>query len=298
MRRWFLPVVGVISLAVSGCSGNDVIVRKQVEMEGNIERLSQTDATLTARIGKFGDALAELQRQMQASAVDPQMVSQLKAQVDELNLKLADLKQSLAQVQQTQNQQAAAVHLASSHRSAVLATPPPVPRSDSPAPQVQHEPAPVPVVAAESKKASVAKAAPVRTVPVKAATRGASAKGSGKEAYAKAFALFTAGKYSRAAEAFEAFVKGDPSNRLAPNAYYWIGECHYSQKRYAQALQAFNTVASDYSKSEKVPDALLKAGLTQILMKEPDKGKETLRSLVERYPKSPAAAKAKEKASL
>jgi len=116
-----------------------------------------------------------------------------------------------------------------------------------------------------------------------------------QEAYMKAFGLFSSNKYNEAVAAFEAFIKAYPTNEYAGNAQYWIGECHYTQHDYPLALEAFNKVVSNYPKGHKVPDAMLKTGFTLISMNETVKAKATLQALVDKYPKSQAAAKAKER---
>ena len=116
-----------------------------------------------------------------------------------------------------------------------------------------------------------------------------------QEAYMKAFGLFSSNRYSEAIDAFDAFIRNHPTHEYAGNAQYWIGECHYTQRNYPLALEAFEKVMSGYPKGNKVPDAMLKAGYTLISMNESVRAKATLKALVEKYPKSPAAAKARER---
>jgi tetratricopeptide (TPR) repeat protein len=58
-----------------------------------------------------------------------------------------------------------------------------------------------------------------------------------------------------------AFIR-HPDSEYAGNAQYWIGECYYTQRDYARALEAFNKVIERYPKGQKVPDALLKVGFS------------------------------------
>lgn len=280
MQRWFWPVLGMFSLALVGCSGSDVIVRKQVEMEGTLDRLTQENAALNTRVTRLGDSLKDVQTQMKAAAGDPEVFNRFRAQVQEMYQKLAELDKGLLQVQQAQAQQAATVQQLTDQKGPHAATP-----VTETAPAPSQAPA-----ASESHAAAAAAHAEAKPAPAKEAR-----KRPAKEAYAKAFALFNAKNYSGAAEAFETMVKDEPASTLAPNAYYWAGECYYSQKRYARALESFSKVVSDYPKADKVPDALLKIGFTHISLKEQAKAKSTLKSLVEKYPKSAAAAKARER---
>ena len=47
-----------------------------------------------------------------------------------------------------------------------------------------------------------------------------------------------------------------PDHKLAGNAQYWIGECYYSQKRFAEAAEEFAKVEKLFPASPKVPAAL------------------------------------------
>jgi tol-pal system protein YbgF len=119
--------------------------------------------------------------------------------------------------------------------------------------------------------------------------------GGAQNAYMKAFGKFSSNDYPGAIEAFEAFIKAHPSSEYAGNAQYWIGECYYTQRNYPLALEAFNKVLAKYPNGHKGPDAMLKAGFTLISMNETSKGRGALQSLIDKYPKSQAAAKARER---
>ena len=116
-----------------------------------------------------------------------------------------------------------------------------------------------------------------------------------QNAYMKAFGLYSANNYPGAVEAFADFIKAYPKSEYAGNAQYWIGECYYTQHNYPLALDAFNKLLATYPKGNKVPDAMLKIGYTYINMNEPAKTKSALQSLIDKFPNSPAAMKARER---
>jgi tol-pal system protein YbgF len=120
-------------------------------------------------------------------------------------------------------------------------------------------------------------------------------KDNGGAAYTKAIGLFKAGKYPEAIESFTAYLKEYPGSVYAANAHYWIGECHYSRAEYAGALDAFRMVIENYPAGNKVPDAMLKAGYAFRAMNQPDSATSILETLVQKYPESAAAAKARTK---
>lgn len=114
-------------------------------------------------------------------------------------------------------------------------------------------------------------------------------------AYLKAFGLYSANNFAAAITAFEAFLAASPESEYAPNALYWIGECHYSQSDLPKAKAAFQKAAEKYPKSSKAPDALLKLGYTLAAMNEREKATALFQSLITTYPASPAATKARER---
>ncbi len=116
-----------------------------------------------------------------------------------------------------------------------------------------------------------------------------------QNAYLNAFGLFSANNYAAAAEAFAAFIKSYPESEHAGNAQYWLGECYYSDKLYAQAIETFNIVVNSSMQGPKVPDAMLKIGFSWYALNDPVKGQYVLLTLIEKFPSSEAAAKAKEK---
>ena len=73
----------------------------------------------------------------------------------------------------------------------------------------------------------------------------------------------------------------------------WLGECHYSQKKFDQAIAEFEAVANNYPGSQKVPSSLLKMGYSYLEMGNVSKGKIILGELVDKYPKTREAFLAK-----
>ena len=110
-----------------------------------------------------------------------------------------------------------------------------------------------------------------------------------------AFGLYSANKYGMAIDSFQSFLQKYPSTDFASNAQYWLGECYYTKSDLPNALDSFNKVVELYPKGKKVPDALLKIGYTLLAMNEPQKARNALASLIERFPDSPAADKGREK---
>jgi tol-pal system protein YbgF len=101
--------------------------------------------------------------------------------------------------------------------------------------------------------------------------------------------------YKIALSRFRDFLKKYPKSKLAGNAQYWIGECNYALKDFGQAIVDFDTVRSKYPQSDKVPAALLKQGLAFAELGEKVNARLVLQEVVEKYPQSPEAARAKQR---
>jgi len=110
-----------------------------------------------------------------------------------------------------------------------------------------------------------------------------------KALYMKAFYLFHDRDYETSRKTFERYLEV-ASNDLGDNAQFWIGECYYMQKKYRKAKEAYQAVLSNFPKSNKTADSLLKLGLSYRRLKNYEKSKQSWRSLIKRYPKSQAAA--------
>lgn len=108
-------------------------------------------------------------------------------------------------------------------------------------------------------------------------------------AYKAALALATSGRSAAAQAKFQEFLQTYPSSRYAPNAHYWIGECLYAQRRYADALLQFKEVTARYPRHHKSADALLKAGMTYNRLGDKENASLQYKALMADFPKSEAA---------
>ena len=100
--------------------------------------------------------------------------------------------------------------------------------------------------------------------------------------------------YKGALARFKDFLKKYPKSKLAGNAQYWIGECHYALKEFDQAILEFDAVRK-YPQSEKVPAALLKQGFAFAELGEKVNARLILQEVIEKYPQSPEAVRAKQR---
>jgi tol-pal system protein YbgF len=112
-----------------------------------------------------------------------------------------------------------------------------------------------------------------------------------KPAYDAALALVNHKQYAQALDAFAAFLVKWPDHPNADNAMYWRGESYFAQGDIAHASSEFEGLVARFPMGNKVPDALLKLGLCQQRLGDPQKAKAYLDQLQREYPRSDAARK-------
>ncbi|HEY3730447.1 MAG TPA: tol-pal system protein YbgF [Steroidobacteraceae bacterium] len=110
-----------------------------------------------------------------------------------------------------------------------------------------------------------------------------------KSAYTKAFDALKSNDYPGAISKFKDFLHAYPQSSLGGNAEYWLGEAYYVTHDYDDAAAAFRAVGDQYPQSAKVPDAMLKLGLTQVDQKKLTDARNTLKQVVQRFPGTDAA---------
>lgn len=112
--------------------------------------------------------------------------------------------------------------------------------------------------------------------------------------YLKGLDSLKAGDVATARELFTKFLDQNPKHELAANAHYWIGETHYSEKNYESAILSYQEVIKNYPGREKVVAAMLKQAMAFEAIKDPKSAKYVLKKLIESFPKSEEAKRAKE----
>jgi TolA-binding protein len=103
------------------------------------------------------------------------------------------------------------------------------------------------------------------------------------------------GETGVAREIYEEVVRRWPQDPRAADAGFRAGVLLAQQKRHREALLAFGRVAEDHPRSEHAPDAMLGAADAMVELGMKDEAKAVLGQLVEKYPKAPAASKAKKR---
>jgi tol-pal system protein YbgF len=113
--------------------------------------------------------------------------------------------------------------------------------------------------------------------------------------YQNALRDFSTGKYDLARQEFSDYLKNFPTNELASNAQFYLGEIAYAQGNYQDALAQYEIVMSNYPKSFKLAAAMLKKGFAELELGMKSSGIRDLRELVRRFPGSDESRRAQAK---
>ncbi len=104
-------------------------------------------------------------------------------------------------------------------------------------------------------------------------------------------------KWSAGAGSLQSFVDRFPDNSRVGEARFFLAECLYNLKEYRLAVQRYQDFIDSHSSSPDVPRAMLRQGLSFIQMggrDQKDAARLFFEDLIDRFPKSPEAAKARE----
>ena len=154
--------------------------------------------------------------------------------------------------------------------AAAAPTPGPAPGAQGGAPATPQQPA--------AKTPPEAKPQAPPATPVPAPTM------SPQEAYSVAYNDYLRGNYDLAVDSFKLYRQQFPESPLADNALYWIGECRYSQKKFEEAIDAFDELILAYPQGDKAAAAHLKKGLSFIELGRKPEALAALKLLVAKYP--------------
>jgi tol-pal system protein YbgF len=103
---------------------------------------------------------------------------------------------------------------------------------------------------------------------------------------------WSTGKSDLAHQEFSDYIQNFPTNDLAGNAQFYLGEIAYAQGDYKTAITSYDTVLSNYPKSFKLAASLLKKASAEIELGMKASGIRDLREVERRFPGSDEARRA------
>lgn len=112
----------------------------------------------------------------------------------------------------------------------------------------------------------------------------ATGSGDPRTDYDTAYAYVLNRQYDQAEMGFRRFIQSHPRDKLLPDATYWLGETYLQRNRAREAAEQFLKISTDYSRSSKAPDALLKLGMSLSSLGAKDQACATFAEVERKFP--------------
>jgi tol-pal system protein YbgF len=240
-----------------------IMQQNQQQLAQSLLALAETLKTVSGRLDDQAatsrKALAD-QRLLIEGMTDT--VRTLREKSDDTNVRLSSITQELESIRQT-----------------ISSLPPPS----------------VAAVPAGEPAADPSAAAPTTATPSVAPTTSAPPPNvSPQRTYDSAFSDYTAGQYDLAIDGFRTFLKYFPRHMNADDAQVNIGNALYAAGKFKEAAVEYQRVITDYPKTDSVPTAYYKLGLTYNQLKQPDLARKAFEAVTQGYQGTPEATLAKQ----
>jgi tol-pal system protein YbgF len=112
-----------------------------------------------------------------------------------------------------------------------------------------------------------------------------------KDEYDLAYGYVLHKDYGLAEETFRDFLRKYPSDRLVPEAQYWLGESLFQDKQYRDAAESFLAVSTKYDTAARAADALLRLGQSLAALGEKEAACASLGEVLRKYPRASVSVK-------
>jgi tol-pal system protein YbgF len=112
-----------------------------------------------------------------------------------------------------------------------------------------------------------------------------------REQFNAALQAFQSGEYEQAENGFKAFMAANPSHRLTPDAVFYIGETYFQRSRPREAAEQYLKVTTDYSKSSRAPESMVRLGQTLAALGNSEQACATFTEFGKRYPTATPSVK-------
>jgi TolA-binding protein len=264
----------------------DMVQRLQSTMDsrfGVIQNLAQQTADeanqMTAAVNTLQQKLSAQQDALNGKLdASSGQVQSLNDSVDELKSRIAKLDKSVQDLQaQLQTMQAPPPSAA------------PAVGSVAPGSAMQQGAGAPPAQGGDGAQGAPPPAGPAPSMP------GSSQAPPLQDTFQSAVRDYNAANYQLAAGEFQDVVHYYPLDELAGTAQFYLGEIAYQKQDYDAAINSYNAVLEGFSGNAKAPAAQLHKAEALLAQNKKDAGIRELRSLIQRHPQTPEAARARTK---
>jgi tol-pal system protein YbgF len=115
--------------------------------------------------------------------------------------------------------------------------------------------------------------------------------GDPREQYNAALEAYRGGQYEQAEQQLRAFIAKNGANRLAADATFYLGESFLQRSRPREAAEQYLKLSTDYAKSPRAPEGMLRLGQSLAALGNNDQACATFGEIGRRYPTAASALK-------
>jgi tol-pal system protein YbgF len=112
-----------------------------------------------------------------------------------------------------------------------------------------------------------------------------------KDEYDLAYGYVLRKDYGPATDTFRDFLSKYPTDRMAADAQYWLGESLFQGQHYRDAAESFLAVSTKYENPARAPDALMRLGQSLAALGEKEAACASLGEVLRKYPRASPAIK-------
>ena len=266
----------------AAASASESGLRNRVEqLEEQLVEMQVTIGTLES-LSKGGSSSSGVYRGSSDSAADPGKVAALETQVRALATQVDQLTLQIRQLNSRPS--ATAVGMPATALPSLAAAPIGVPVAAASAATDGSDP--IGRLVGNGAQPAAAGVAGAGSLPQAGAS-----DASAKQAYETAYGYLLQQDFASAETAFDDFLKRFPSDPLAGNAQYWLGETYFARGQYKPAASAFLKGYQTYTRSAKAPDSVLKLAMSLDKLGQKDAACASYAELTTKFPNAPGHVK-------
>lgn len=109
--------------------------------------------------------------------------------------------------------------------------------------------------------------------------------------YEAALTLFRGGRYAEAEQGFTNILSANPKGTIKSDTIFYLGESYFRRHLNRQAAEQYLKLSTDYPKSSKAPEALVRLGMSLQAMGAKEQACAALGEVARKYPKSLSAVR-------
>ena len=268
MKKWIVPLTVVCLVWLGGCATSDNLRRTQRDTDSKISGQRGDVEKLQARFDQYEKNYAETTRAIRENQANLNAdLGNVRDEVRTLRGQMEEMKKGFTAMGRSQTMNDRLDDLASR-----------IGRIEDSMGSGKKEPH-----GQRSEATGGEPSAEVKTDP--------------KTAYDACYKLFKNGQYAKARGEFQKFLKQHPNTTYSDNALFWIGETWYIEEKYEKAIVEYEKVIKGFPTGDKVPDALLKQGLSFQKLGDKASAKIVYQQIINKYPQTSQARAARAKLS-